>query len=342
MSIATATVSDTDPPRATALYLLLIAAAAGAFLLSMTVGPAAIGPAGLVAAFAGDAPEATELIVREIRLPRALLGLLVGATLGLAGAGLQGLFRNPLAEPGLLGASSMAALGGVIAMYFGLYAAFPLALPACAMVGSLVAVAFLLLVARHDGSALTVILAGVAISSLGAALISLAINLSGNLFAVTEIVFWLMGSLADRTMDHVSLALPSMAAGWACILMCGRALDALTLGDETAQSLGINLGRTRVLMILGTALAVGAAVAVSGAIGFVGLVVPHILRPFVGYEPRRLLPASALGGAILLLLADAGVRLVPTGAELRLGVVTALIGVPFFLFLIFKTRREMS
>lgn len=342
MSATTAIGTGTDAPRATTLYMFLVAAAGGSFLLSMAVGPAAIGPAAVVAAFAGTAPEATELIVREIRMPRALLGLLVGATLGLAGAGLQGLFRNPLAEPGLLGASAMAALGGVIAMYFGLYAAFPFALPACAMGGSLVAVAFLLLVARHDGSVLTVILAGVAISSLGAALISLAINLSGNPFAVTEIVFWLMGSLADRTMDHVWLALPFMIVGWVLILACGRALDALTLGDETAQSLGIGLGRTRTMMIFGTALAVGAAVAVSGAIGFVGLVVPHILRPFVGYEPRRLLPASALGGAILLLLADAGVRLVPTGAELRLGVVTALIGVPFFLFLIFRTRREMA
>jgi iron complex transport system permease protein len=266
----------------------------------------------------------------------------VGATLGLSGAALQGLFRNPLAEPGIIGASSLAALGGVIAMYFGLYAAFPLALPGCAMLGALIAVTLLLLLAGRDGGALTIILAGVAISSLGAALISLAINLSNNLFGVTEIVFWLMGSLADRSMDHVWLSLPFMIAGWLLIAGSGRALDALTLGDDTARSLGISLTRTRLMIIFGTALSVGAAVAVSGAIGFVGLVVPHLLRPLVGYEPRRLLPASALGGAILLLLADVGVRVIPTTAELRLGVVTALLGVPFFLFLIFKTRREMA
>ena len=329
-------------PRDAVLHAALGFSLFGAFVLSLAAGPAPLGLTDVAAALFGQGPEAAQLIIREIRLPRALLGVMIGASLGLSGAGLQGLLRNPLAEPGLIGASSMAALGGVIAMYFGLYTVFPLALPALAMLGALAAVALLLVLAGRDASSLTIILAGVAISSLGAALISLAINLSNNLFAVTEIVFWLMGSLADRSMDHVWLTLPFMAAGWLLIASCGRALDALTLGDDTAQSLGVDLRRTRFLMVAGTALSVGAGVAVSGAIGFVGLVVPHLLRPFVGHEPRRLLPASALGGAILLLLADVGVRLVPTAAELRLGVVTALIGVPFFLFLIFKTRREMA
>jgi iron complex transport system permease protein len=328
-------------PRGIALHAALGLLLAAAFALSLAVGPAPLGIGDIGAALFGSGPEPTQLIVREIRLPRTLLGVMIGATLGLSGAGLQGLFRNPLAEPGLIGASSMAALGGVVAMYFGLYTAFPLALPACAMLGAFVAVGLLLLLAGRDASTLTIILAGVAIGSLGAALISLAINLSNNLFAVTEIVFWLMGSLSDRSMDHVWLTLPFMAVGWLLIASCGRALDALTLGDDTARSLGVNLTRTRLMMIAGTALSVGAGVAVSGAIGFVGLVVPHMLRPFVGHEPRRLLPASALGGAILLLLADAGVRLLPTTQELRLGVVTALIGVPFFLVLIFKTRREL-
>lgn len=329
-------------PRDLALHATLAVTLICVFVLSLLVGPARLGVHDVALALVGGGPESVQLIVREIRLPRSLLGLIIGATLGLSGAGLQGLFRNPLAEPGLIGASSLAALGGVIAMYFGLYTAFPLALPGCAMLGALVAVTLLLILSGRDASTLTIIHAGVAISSLGAALISLAINLSNNLFAVTEIVFWLMGSLADRSMDHVWMTLPFMAAGCLAMASCGRALDALTLGDDTAQSLGINLTRTRLLMIVGTALAVGASVAVSGAIGFVGLVVPHLLRPFVGYEPGRLLPASALGGAILLLLADIGVRILPTTVELRLGVVTALIGVPFFLFLIFKTRREMA
>ena len=328
-------------PRDLPLHAALAALLAAAFALSLAVGPAPLGFGDVLAALLGAGDDTAALIVREIRLPRALLGLTIGATLGISGAGLQGLFRNPLAEPGLIGASSTAALGGVVAMYFGFYTAFPLALPAAAMLGAFAAVGLLLLLAGRDGSTLTIILAGVAISSLGAALISLAINLSNNLFAVTEIVFWLMGSLSDRSMDHVWLTLPFTAAGWLLIAACGLALDALTLGDETATSLGVNLARTRLMMIAGTALSVGAGVAVSGAIGFVGLVVPHLLRPLVGHEPRRLLPASALGGAILLLLADVGVRVLPTTQELRLGVVTALIGVPFFLFLIFKTRREM-
>lgn len=332
---------DRNRPRDLPLTAALSATLLACFALSMTVGPASINPAEVLSALGGGESDATRLIVLEIRLPRALLGVLIGATLGLSGAALQGLFRNPLAEPGLIGASSMAAFGGVIAMYFGLYAAFPLALPACAILGALGAVAMLLLLSGRDGQTLTIILAGVAISSLGGALISLAINLSNNLFGVTEIIFWLMGSLADRSMSHVWLTLPFMAVGWLLIGGCGRALDALTLGDDTAQSLGVDLSRTRVMIIVGTALSVGAAVAVSGAIGFVGLVVPHLLRPFVGYEPRRLLAASALGGAILLSLADIGVRLIPTTTELRLGVVTAVIGVPFFLFLIFKTQREM-
>ena len=323
------------------LHTVLGLAALGCFLASLAIGPATLSLGDALAALFGHGTAADQLIVREIRLPRALLALTIGATLGLSGAGLQGLLRNPLAEPGLLGASSMAAFGGVLAMYFGVYAVFPLALPVFAMLGALAAVLLILVLAGRDAGTLTIILAGVAISSFGAALISLAINLSNNPYAVTEIVFWLMGSLANRSMEHVWLALPFMAAGWLLIAGTGRALDALTLGDDAAGSLGFNLGRIRLQLILGTALSVGAAVAVAGSIGFVGLIVPHLLRPFVGYQPSRLLPASALGGAILLLLADIAVRTLPTTAELRLGVLTAVIGVPFFLFLILKTRREM-
>ncbi len=328
--------------RPIGLFVLLGGGTVAAFLLSLALGPTAIGPADLLRAFLGTADGPTTLIVWELRLPRALLGLMIGATLGLTGAGLQGLFRNPLAEPGLIGASSLAAFGAVVAMYFGLYAIFAAALPLSAMLGAVTAVMILHLLAGRNAGALTIILAGVAISSLGAALIALAINLSNNLFAVTEIVFWLMGSLADRSMDQVWLAAPFMVAGWLLVGGTGRALDALALGDETAMSLGVDLRRTRLKLILGTALSVGGAVAVSGTIGFVGLVVPHLLRPFVGYQPSSLLPASALGGATLLLLADVAVRVVPTEAELRLGVLTALIGVPFFLGLILKTRREMA
>ena len=198
------------------------------------------------------------------------------------------------------------------------------------------------LLAGREASTLSIILAGVAINAFSAALTSLVLNFAPNPYAALEIIFWIMGSLADRSMEHVQLVAPIMLLGWLLLLASGRGLDALTLGEDTAASLGIDLGYLRLKLILGTALAVGAAVAVSGAIGFVGLVVPHLLRPLVGQQPARLLPASALGGAALLLAADLLVRLLPTGPELKLGVVTALVGAPIFLLLLHRLRREMA
>ncbi|MTJ83874.1 MAG: iron ABC transporter permease [Telmatospirillum sp.] len=306
--------------------------------LSLAVGPAPVPLSGLIES--GDSPAA--IIMQELRLPRALLAIAVGGTLGLSGAALQGLLRNPLAEPGLIGASSSAALGAVLVLYFGLYAVFPLALPIAAITGALAAVALLYLFAGRNPGAMTLILAGIAGSSLAGSVISLAINLAPNPHSAAEIVFWLLGSLKDRSMDHFYLALPFMAAGILLLLSSGAALDALTLGEDTARTLGFDLARVRCFLGAGTALAVGSGVAVAGSISFVGLVVPHILRPFVGYQPRRLLPASLLGGMILLLAADIGVRLIPTQLELKLGVLTALVGAPFFLVLVFKTRKVMQ
>jgi len=322
------------------LNACLAFALAAAFLVSLGTGPAGIGPLDTLAALFGR-DDAMAVIAREIRLPRAALGLVIGATLGLSGAALQGLFRNPLAEPGIVGVSSFAAFGAVIALYFGLHAAFPLALPLAGMAGALAAAVLLLAIAGREAGTLTLILAGVALSSLGAALIALAINLSGNPYALAEIVFWLMGSLADRSLDHLWLALPFSVAGWLLIAATGRALDALALGEDAAQSLGFALGSVRLRLIGGVTLAVGAGVSVAGSIGFVGLIVPHLLRPFVGHEPGRLLLPSALAGGVLLLLADILVRLAPTATEMRLGVLTALAGAPFFLFLALKTRRWM-
>ncbi len=280
------------------------------------------------------------LILLDLRVPRALLGLLVGASLGLSGAAMQGLLRNPLAEPGVMGVSGLAAFGAVVAFYTGLSGVFPLALPIAGVVGAIIAVGLLYALAGRSGSVLVLLLAGAAITSLAGALTTLALNLSPNPYASFEILFWLMGSLADRSFDHILLAGPLMIAGWLLLGTAGRALDALTLGEETARSLGFNLGGVRLRLIAGTALAVGAAVAVTGAIGFVGLVVPHLLRPLVGYQPSRLLVPSALGGACLVLAADIAVRLIQTGPELKLGVLTALIGAPFFLALVLRLRQE--
>ncbi len=309
--------------------------------VSLLVGPAWLTPHAVWQALSApdDAPAA--IIVHEIRLPRTLLAALVGASLGLAGAALQGLLRNPLAEPGVIGASSSAALGAAAVFYFGLAGNTLIALPAAGMAGALMAVLLLYLLAGRDASSLALILAGVAISTFSGALTALAINLASSAYAALEITFWLLGSLADRSFDHVVIAAPAMIAGWLLMLSCGRALTALSLGEDTARTLGIGLRAVRARLVIGIALAVGAAVSVSGAIGFVGLVVPHLLRPFVGHEPGRLLGISALGGAALVLAADIAVRLLSDGIEVRLGVVTALVGAPFFLALLIRSRRQL-
>lgn len=288
-----------------------------------------------------DRESLAALVYWDIRLPRALLGLLVGASLGLAGAAMQGLLRNPLAEPGILGVSNGAALGAVLVLYFaGGLAGLSYGLPLAAMAGALLSLLLVYLLAGINGSILTLILAGVAVNALFGALIALALNFAPSLYALQEIVFWLMGSLANRTFEHLELAAPFALLGGALVLSRGRFLDALTLGEDTARSLGYSVGRNRALLLLGIALAVGACVAVSGSIGFVGLMVPHLLRPWVGYQPGRLLWASALAGALLVLLADILVRQLDATRELKLGVVTALLGGPFFLYLIIKTRQR--
>jgi len=255
---------------------------------------------------------------------------------------MQGYLRNPLAEPGLIGVSGSAALGAVLSIQTGLAAAFMVALPAMALAGALAGVLLVIALAGPRGSSLTLILAGIAISALAGALTSLVLNLSPNPFAANEIVFWMMGSLADRSMTHVWIALPWMLAGWALLATLGRGLDALTLGEDAAGAMGIGLQRLRLTLIFVAASVVGAATAVAGAIGFVGLVVPHILRPFVGAQPSRLLWASALGGAAMVLAADIAVRVILPARDLKLGVLTALVGAPLFLHLIYKTRREMA
>ncbi len=282
------------------------------------------------------------IIMQDIRLPRVLLGMLAGAALGMSGAALQGLLRNPLAEPGVMGISAFASLGAVIAIYFGLSTIFAFSLPVAAMGGALLAAALLTLISARQNSLYTLVLAGVALANLAAALMALALNLAPNPYAVSEIVFWLLGSLKDRSLQDVMLALPFVGAGMIILHLTGRALDALALGEDVARSMAIDVTRTGQLVTLGVALTVGASVAVTGAIAFVGLIVPHLCRSLVGHEPSRLLWPSALGGALLVSIADIAVRLVPSGPELMLGVFTSLIGVPFFLWLVFRLRQEIS
>ncbi|MDR0808334.1 MAG: iron ABC transporter permease [Gemmobacter sp.] len=321
------------------LLVLLVLLCLVLFASSLLVGPAAVGPGASLQALVRDDGGPLTLVMREIRLPRALLGLMVGLSLGLSGAALQGYLRNPLAEPGVIGVSAGAALGAVIALQTGFAATFALALPLAALTAALVSVLLILGLAGTGGT-IPLILAGVAISALASALTSLVLNLSPNPFAANDIVFWLMGSLADRSFAHVAIALPVMALGWIALATLGRGLEALTLGEDAAVSRGIDLKRLRFMLVLGVAAAVGASTAVAGAIGFVGLVVPHVLRPLVGARPGRLLPAAALGGAALVLAADIAVRLILPGRDLKLGVLMALVGAPIFLHLVWRSRRE--
>ncbi len=319
----------------TALIALTLAAAVASLLFG-TVG---LSPGRLLAAATGGGDPIASIILFELRLPRTLLALAIGAMLGLAGAALQGYLRNPLAEPSVLGTSNAAALGGVAALYFGLAELHPAMLPLLATGSALVSLALLVSLAGKAESPLTLILAGIAVSALAVAGTSLALNLSPNPFAAMEIMTWLLGSLENRSFGHLWIALPCIAAGMAMLLWNGRALDALSLGEDAAQALGTDLRRTRARLLLGTAIGVGGAVAVSGAIGFVGLIVPHLIRPFTDRSPSAILLPSAIGGAALLTLADIGVRVIPATNELKLGVVTAFLGVPVFLVHLMRERR---
>ncbi len=311
-------------------------------LLSLSQGPTFLPLETIVSSLYSEANTSTNIIIQEIRLPRTLLSIMIGAALGLSGAALQGYLRNPLAEPGIIGVSGCAALGSVIVFYSGLTGIISIALPLGGMAGAAISVLLLGLLAGYKSSVMTIILAGVAITSLAGSLTSLVLSIAPNPFATFEIFFWLLGSLADRSFEHVRLIAFPLIVGIVLLLTTGRALDALTLGEDVASSLGFNLQRIKWTIVIGISLAVGVAVSVSGIIGFVGLVVPHLLRPIADFRPGVLLPLSMLGGINLTLAADILVRVISQGPELKLGVVTALIGSPFFLYLVIKSRSKLQ
>lgn len=311
-------------------------------LASLGTGPVRLPPLTVLDALFGGASDVQQIIVREIRLPRAILALAIGGILGLSGAALQGLLRNPLASPSLFGAPQSAAFGAVLMISLGLADVRSWALPVAGISMAFASVFVLLTIAGRNAGLLLLILAGLAISSLAGAATALVMNLSPNPFAALEIAFWLLGSLEDRSFRHVELALPFILAGAAILMSQRSAFRALSLGEETAQSLGVHVSRLRLLVILGVALGVGGAVAVAGSIGFIGLVAPHLMRPIVGHDPARLLIPSALTGAALLLAADIAVRIIPSTTDIKVGVLTSIIGVPFFLYLIMRERRALG
>jgi iron complex transport system permease protein len=316
----------------------LVAASVIAILAACLLGSTPLAAERVLAAFFGGAEAGDRLVVWSIRLPRAMAAFLVGAALGLSGAALQGLLRNPLAEPGVLGVSATASLAATFSLYYGLVSVSAWILPLAAIAGALAATTLLALAAIRTRSVVTLILIGVGLSSFAGALMSLLMNLAPNPFSLSDMINWMLGSVANRSFDEITLALPFMVAGAAILLATGRGLSALTLGEEAASGVGLNLRNQRIFTVLGAGLATGASVALAGAIGFVGIVAPHLIRPFVSHDPARSLIPSALLAGLILVIADIGVRIIPTDNELKLGVVAALIGAPIFVWIAMQRR----
>jgi iron complex transport system permease protein len=321
-----------------AVGLLILLACA---FFSLFFGQAPLDAGQVLAGLFEDGDPVLTTIVQELRLPRVLIGMCAGASLGLSGAALQGLLRNPLADPGIIGISASAGLGAVTAIYFGFSVIWVYAIPVMAMGTSFIAIVMLFALASRDGRVLTLILSGIGISSLATASISLVMNFAPSPMSLRDMVFWLLGSLENRTTEDLFMMLPFVLVGWGLLASVGQGLNALALGEDAAHSLGVNINRLRWTIVLGTALSVGATVAVCGSIAFIGLVVPHIMRAIFGSEPRNILLPSAIGGAILLTLADIATRLPLGHTQLRLGVLTAFIGAPVFLYIIYRARETI-
>jgi iron complex transport system permease protein len=324
--------------RETLLMPTLIAASVMAILTACFLGSTALPADRLLAALFGGAEAGDRLVVWQIRLPRAIAAYVVGAALGISGAALQGLLRNPLAEPGVLGVSASASLMATFALYYGIASITPWAVPIAAIIGALTATALITIAALRTQSVVTLILIGVGLSSFAGAAMSLLMNLAPNPFSLSDMINWMLGSVANRSFDEITLAAPFILAGGAILFATRRGLSALTLGEEAAAGIGLNLRRQQIFTVVGAGLATGGAVALAGAIGFVGIVAPHIIRPFVGHDPARSLVPSALFSGLILVVADIFIRLMPTSAELKLGVVAALIGAPAFVWIAMQRR----
>ncbi|MBB5279452.1 FecCD family ABC transporter permease [Pacificimonas flava] len=320
------------------LNMALVAALALVLLLALTLGSVSLPLDRALLALFGGGSAGDRIVIWQIRLPRVLAAGLVGAALGLSGAGLQGLLRNPLAEPGVLGVSASAALFASATLYFGLAVAGPLTLPLAATFGALAATGIVAAAALRTRSVVTLILIGVGLSSFSAALMALLMNLAPNPFSLADMVNWMLGTVANRSAQDLLFAAPFLIAGGALLFGARRGLSALTLGEEAAEGLGLNLRRQRVLIILGAGLATGASVALAGSIGFVGIVAPHLVRPLVRHDPAKVLLPAALLGALILMAADIGVRVLPTDSELKLGVVASLLGAPVFIWIAARRR----
>ena len=311
----------------------LIVASALLMLAAIMLGSTPLGTRHILQALMGQGSPGDAIVLWEIRLPRAMAAYAVGAALGLSGAALQGLLRNPLAEPGVLGVSASASLFATFTLYFGFSAISSLVLPLAAIAGALVATSFLAVVALRVNSVIALILIGVGISSFSGALMTLLMNLAPNPFSLSDMINWMMGTVANRSFEDILFAAPFLILGAVLILSSGRDLSAFTLGEEAASGIGVSLTTVRMKVVFGTGFCTGAAVAIAGAVGFVGIVAPHLVRPHVDHEPSATLLPSALLGGVILVAADISIRVAPTTTELKLGVVAALLGAPIFVWI---------
>lgn len=326
--------------KESSLIVLLGLASLVAIAAACLIGSTPMGLARIFAVLSGSGSAGDTIVLWQIRLPRALAAFVVGAVLGMSGAALQGLLRNPLAEPGVLGVSSCAALGAAFVLNYGLLDNNALLLPFAAIGGALAATCILAFAAVRISSTVTLILIGVGLSSFATAMIALLMNLAPNPFTLADMINWMLGSVANRSFEDILRAGPFLLAGVVCLLYTRRGLSALTLGEEAAIGVGVNLPRVRTLTVIGAGVCTGAAVSIAGAIGFVGIVAPHMVRPWVGHDPASTLLPSALLAGLLLVLADIGVRLISTNVEMNLGVVVALIGAPAFVWI--ASRRGLG
>lgn len=319
--------------------LILAVLLAATLVAGMFLGVTPLDPARIIAALLGFGAAGDMIVLWEIRLPRLLAAALTGAALGASGAALQGLLRNPLAEPGVLGVSGVAALCATLVLYFGL-AIHPLAVPLAAVIGAVLATAGLAAAAMRSNSTVRLLLIGVGVSSFSGAAMALVMNFAPNPFTLSDLVNWLLGSVANRSFAELAFAAPFCIAGGVCLALASRSLSAMTLGEEAAAAIGANVARSRVLVVIGAGLCTGAAVGLAGAVGFVGIVAAHIVRPWVRYDPARTLIPSAILGATMVAAADILARIAPTTNELKLGVILSLIGAPIFIAIAMTRSRS--
>lgn len=317
-------------------YLLL--ASFVVLIAALTIGPWPMLPGDAFSALLGGGAPNDRVVIWEIRLPRAIAAFLVGAALGISGAALQGLLRNPLAEPGVLGVSATSSLAAVGILYFGIAREVPVLMPLAAIGGAVLATLFIGAVAIGTSSSVSLILVGAALSSFAGALMSLLMSTAQDLYSLSDMVDWMMGSVSNRSFDDLLLSGPFVAAGAVLLLTQARGLSVLSLGEEAAHGAGLDLKRTRLLVTLGAGLAVGGAVSIAGIIGFVGIVAPHIVRPWVGHDPARTLIPSALLAGLMLTVSDIVIRILPTSMELKLGVIAAIFGAPIFAWIAARRR----